>query len=313
MTKENTVPTYDVAIVGGGPAGLSAALALGRARKQVLLCDAGPRRNALAEHLHNFVTRDGTPPEEFRRIAREQLAKYANVEAQSARVESITGTRGAFAVQLPSGRVQARRVLLCLGMVDEMLSIEGFTERWGHSIFQCPYCHGWEVRDRRWAYLANSKDARHVLPFALLLRGWTRDVAVFTGGSCDLPAEARATLQAAGVRVETEPVARLLGSERTLESVELASGARVPCEALFVHPPQRQVELVGALGLALDDDGFVRVDPMTRETSLSGVYAAGDLITRQQGAVLAAAAGMQAAAALNMELSMELAQSPVAI
>jgi thioredoxin reductase len=313
MSSPSTNAPYDVVIVGAGPAGLSAALALGRGRKRVLLCDAGPRRNALAEQLHNFVTRDGTPPEEFRRIAREQLASYPNVEAPSVRVESITGTRGAFEVRLPSGIVQARRVLLCVGMIDEMLPIDGFRERWGHSIFQCPYCHGWEVRDRRWAYLATPKNAGHVLPFALLLRGWTRDVTVFTGGSCDIPAEARDQLHAAGVRLETDPVVRLVGSENMLESIELASGARIPCEALFVHPPQRQVELVAALGLALDDDGFVRIDPMSRETSLPGVYAAGDLTTRQQGAVLAAAAGMQAVAMLNVELTMELALSSVAI
>src|SRR5882672_7143717 len=141
---------YDVVIVGGGPGGLSAALTLGRARKRVLLCDSGPRRNAAAEHLHNFVTRDGTPPEEFRQIARQQLASYPNVEARSARIESVSGVRGDFQVGWASELVRARRVLLCAGMVDAMLPIEGFRELWGHAVFQCPYCHGWEVQDRRW-------------------------------------------------------------------------------------------------------------------------------------------------------------------
>jgi thioredoxin reductase len=297
---------FDVVIVGGGPAGLSAALALGRARKRVLLCDSGPRRNAAAEQIHNFVTRDGTPPDEFRRIAREQLARYPNVTVQDARAESVSGTRGAFRVALRSGAVDARRVLICTGMIDEMLPIDGFRELWGHSIFQCPYCHGWEAQDRPWGYLVLPASAGHMLPFALQARGWTRDVAVFTNGAIDVPPEARARLDAARNRLETSPIARLVARDNRLEAVELANGTRVPCEALFAHPPQQQVELVRQLGLALDESGFVQVDPMGRETSVRGIYAAGDLSTRGQGAVLAAAAGTQAAAMINVELMMEL-------
>jgi thioredoxin reductase len=295
---------HDVLIVGGGPAGLSAALALGRARKRVLVCDGGPRRNAAAVHLHNFVTRDGTPPDAFRQAAREELAAYPSVTVRDTRVESIAGERGAFRIQLDTEVVEARRILLATGMIDEMLPIPGFRELWGTSIFQCPYCHGWEVRDRRWGYLVTPHAAAHVLPFGLQIRGWTRDVTVFTNGN-DLPAETRAAFETARVRVETAPVARLAG-ERALEAVELAGGGRVACDALFVHPPQRQTALVTSLGLALDD-GFVVVDPMKRETSVPGIYAAGDLATRGQSAIFGAAAGTQAAAAINVELTMELA------
>ena len=300
---------YDVVVVGGGPGGLSAALALGRARKRVLLCDSGPRRNATAEHVHNFVTRDGTPPDELRQIGRRQLTTYPNVEASDVGVESISGTRGAFHVQLTSGTVEARRVLLCTGMIDEMLPIDGFRELWGRAIFQCPYCHGWELQDRRWAYLGRAADSAHLLPFALLVRGWTRDVAVFTNGTFDVPEEARLRLQAAGIRLETAPLSRLVGREHRLEAVELSDGTRVPCDVLFTHPPQRQVELVRALGLALDDDGYVHVDVMKRETSVPGIYAAGDLTTRMQGAILAAASGTQAATMINLDLMTELASA----
>lgn len=301
--------SYDVVIVGGGPAGLSASLALGRARKRVLICDAGPRRNAAAERVHNFVTRDGTPPDEFRQIARKQLERYPNVEARDVRVESISGPRGAFRVELASGVVEARRVLLCTGMIDEMLPLDGFRELWGRSIFQCPYCHGWEMRDRRWGYLARAADSAHLLPFALQARGWTRDVVVFTGGAFEVPAESRATLETAGVRLETSAIARLVARDERLEAVELAGGARVPCDALFAHPPQRQIDLVRAMGVALDGDGYVQIDPMKRETSVPGVYAAGDLTTRMQAAIAAATAGTQAAAMINVELTMELASS----
>jgi thioredoxin reductase len=298
--------SHDLLIVGGGPSGLSAALALARARKRVLLCDSGPRRNAAATHIHNFVTRDGTPPDEFRQVARQQLAAYPNVDMLDAGVESITGARGAFRVGLGSRTAEARRVLLCTGMIDEMPPIDGFRELWGRAIFQCPYCHGWEARDRRWGYLALPANASHLLPFALQARGWTRDVVVFAHGSA-VADDARAQLETAGIRVESTPVARLVADGSRLQAVELADGTAVPCEVLFAHPPQRQVDLVRSLGVALDDSGYLTVDPTTRQTSVPGIYASGDLTTRMQGAILAAASGTHAAAIINLELTTDLA------
>ncbi len=295
---------YDVAIVGGGPGGLSAALTLGRARKRVVLFDAGPRRNALAIHLHNFVTRDGTPPTEFRQIAREQLATYPTVEVRDTRVEAITGTNGAFQVALASESIEARRILLATGMIDEMLPIEGFRELWGHSIFQCPYCHGYEVRDQAWGYLVTPSRVSHLAPFAVMIRGWTNDVVVFANGIA-IPDETRATLTNAGIRIEDAPVARLVGRGPQLDSVALSDGTVVPLQALFAHPPQRHVDLVRTLGLELDEAGYVKVDAMTRETSMPGVYAGGDLTTPQQSAIFAAAAGTHAASTINVALAME--------
>jgi thioredoxin reductase len=257
--------------------------------------------------VHNFVTRDGTPPDEFRRIAREQLAAYPSVEVRDARVTAITGSKGAFRVEVGSEVVSARRIILCTGLIDELLPLEGFEALWGHAIFQCPYCHGWEVKDRAWGYLARAANAPQLLHFAPLLRGWTRDVTVFLTETFEIPAETRAAIQAAGVRLETSPVVRLVADGPRLQAVELEDGSRVRCEVLFAHPPQRQLELVHALGVELDEEGLVRVDPMRKETSVPGVYAAGDLTTRLQAAVAAAAAGMQAAAVVNAELSAELA------
>ncbi len=304
MTAAMTT-THDVLIIGGGPAGLSAALALGRARKDVVLCDAGPRRNAAASAMHNFVTRDGTPPQAFRELAREQLAAYPNVSLREASVQAISGGRGDFTVTLKEGTLKVRRVVLCTGMLDEPLALEGAREAWGHSIIQCPYCHGWELKDRPWGYLARPGVEGHLVPFVLQLRGWTREVTVFTNDTVELGPDVRRALESAAVRVVTAPIARLRQRDGQLEQVELRDGATVPCAALFAHPPQRQVEVVALAGVALDDDGFVRVDPMTRETSVPGIYAAGDLTTRMQGAVLAAAAGMHAAAMLNVELTLE--------
>jgi thioredoxin reductase len=342
--------SYDVVILGGGPAGLSAALALGRARKRVLLCDAGPRRNARAVHVHNFVTRDGVTPDEFRGVAREQLAHYPNVVVRDVRVANVTGEKDRFVVTFEgdpsaadptdsgntsaadptdsgntsaadpadsgntsaadpadSGKtaaVQARRILVCTGMIDEMLPLDGFAELWGHSIVQCPYCHGWESRDRPWGFLASAAHSAHLTTFALQLRGWTSDVCVLTNAAFELADVTREALVAGGLRVETAPIVRLVARDTQLEAIELADGTRVPCELLFAHPPQSQVPLVRELGLALDDDGFVRVDPMRRETSIPGVFAAGDSTTRMQAAIAAAASGMQAAAVMNVELTL---------
>jgi thioredoxin reductase len=257
-------------------------------------------------HMQNFVTRDGTPPNEFRAIAREQLRAYPSVELRDVRVTAIGGQRGAFRVSSLEQIVEARRVLLCTGMLDELLPLEGFRELWGSAIFQCPYCHGWEIRDQRWAYLATEVDR---LPFALLMRGWTKDVVVFTNAGMALPPDMQERLAAAGVRVDTRPIARLVARNERLAGIELADGSLVGCDALFAHPPQKQVELVRALGVALDAHGFVQADVMTRETSIPGIYAAGDLTGRQQAAILAAAAGTLAATMINHELSAELSDA----
>lgn len=294
----------DVVIVGGGPCGLAAALTLGRARRTVLLADAGPRRNAAAVRIRNFPTRDGTPPEEFRRIANEQLNGYPNVSRVPALVESITGERDVFTIQLSTGRVTARRVLLCAGMIDELPEIEGFRALWGRSIFICPYCHGWEVQDRRFGYLAESED-RALFP--LFLRGWSRDVTLFTNGMFDPTSEVRAQLEAGRVRVETRPIGRLTLVGDQLDGVEVEPGVIMPLDILFAHPVQRHVPIVEQLGLTRTVAGHLVVDPTNSQTSTPGIFAAGDLIMAAQSALGAASTGLHAAAMLNHELTMESA------
>jgi len=295
---------YDVVVVGGGPAGLSAALTLGRARKRVLLCDAGPPRNAAAVQIHGFVTRDGITPTEFRRIGREQLALYPGVEIRNQRVEEIRGELGRFDVGLSAGNVETRRIVLCTGMLDVMPDLDGFRALWGKSIFQCPYCHGWEAQNRRFACLAQTVD---MLEFALLLRGWSSDVVAMTDGRYTVSAAVSERLGRAGVRIEERRIARLVSIGDHLDHVEFLDGETLPRDLLFAHPCQRQVAIVEALELALDPAGFVQVDEMNRETSRAGIYAGGDLTTRAQGSIVAAASGMMAAAMLNHALTTELA------
>ena len=247
----------DVVIVGGGPAGLSAALVLSRALKKVLLCDSGTPRNAAAEHIHGFVTRDGTPPEEFRQLGREQLHPYG-AEYQSVRVLAVERLASGFRVSLEGGRtVETRRVLLATGMVDELPDLPGYRELWGKSIFQCPYCHGWEVRNQAFGVLA---DEEIFLDFSLFLTGWSKDIVVFTSAALTVPAEQRLRMERAGVRLEERRIRQLHVREEHLESVELEDGTRIARQVLFARPPQRQTRLVQQLGLELDEQGFVRVD-----------------------------------------------------
>jgi thioredoxin reductase len=277
---------YDVIIIGGGPAGLSAALALGRARKRVLVCDAGPRRNAAATHINGFVTRDGTPPDEFRRIAREQLATYG-VAFRDEGAQSIEGERGDFAVRVGSDVVHARRILLATGMIDILPEIEGFREHWGKTIFICPYCHAWEVQDRRFGFIAPNVE---MLLLATLLRSWTDDVIVFTNGAFAVPDDTPH-------HIEERRIQRVLA-----DGVALEDGTRIDLGALFIKPPQKQVPVVASLELNLDAGGYIVVNEQ-RQTSIDGIYAGGDLVTSAQSAIFAAASGYQAAAALNVELT----------
>lgn len=277
---------FDVIILGGGPAGLSAALGLGRARKRVLLCDSGPRRNATATHIHGFVTRDGTPPDEFRRLGRAQLEPYG-VEIRDEAVLAIEGQRGDFAVHLASGIVHARRILLCTGMIDVLPDIDGFREQWGKTIFICPYCHAWEVQDGRFGFIAPNVE---MFAFATLLRSWTDDIVIFTNGAFPVPADTP-------YRVEQRRIRRIFDG-----GIELEDGTRVEIDTIFIRPPQRQVAIVESLGLTVDGAGYVVVDEQ-RQTSLPGIYAGGDLMMPMQSAIFAAASGYQAAAMLNHELT----------
>ncbi|AKT41786.1 NAD(P)/FAD-dependent oxidoreductase [Chondromyces crocatus] len=292
----------DVVIVGGGPAGLSAALTLGRSLKKVLLCDGGIPRNAAAAEMHNFVTRDGTPPREFRRIAREQLAAYESVTLRDGLVVDVVREGEFLRVTMDDGASHlTRRVLLTVGVVDVMPDIPGARELWGHSIAQCPYCHGFEVRGLPWGVVATSAPlAEH----ALLLTGWTDDLVVFSEG-VELPPDILDRLSRARVRVEPRRIRRLLG-EKMLEAIELEDGHQVARRMLFLRPAQRPAPLVERLGLALDEHGVVRVDAQ-QQSSMPGVSVAGDASTMMQAAIASASAGTLAAAFLNLGLTVEAA------
>ena len=295
--------SYDVVIVGGGPAGLSAALILGRGRRTALLVDGETPRNARAHQIHNFVTRDGTPPKEFRAIARAQLVPYDNVTVRDATVKKVAVVEGGFDVSIgdDAAPVRARRVLLASGVRDEPPAIDGLAEQWGTTIFQCPYCHGWEYRDQPWGVLVPSDP---LVEWATFLTNWAKPLVAFTNGAT-LTAESMQKLAAAGVKVEEEPIARIVGNPEGMERIELRSGKALTCSALVLRPAQRPVELVLELGLERDDNGFVRVNPMTKESSVPGIHVVGDATTMMQGAINAAADGTMSGAMINHALVFE--------
>lgn len=297
--------SVDVVIVGGGPAGLSAALVLGRARKTVVLIDDAPSaRNGAASAVHGLLGHDGVPPAELRRIARADLAHYPTVSSIESRVIALErGAADRVRVELADGSShEARRVLLACGLVDALPKIPGLRERWGGDAFSCPFCHGWEARDRVWGVLALQKAMLEAVPLA---RTWTKDVIVFTNGRSDLDPAALDALARAGARIEPRGVVALGGDGR-VEHVEVSDGyggiARVPCGALWLRPAQRHVDLVLFAGLALDDEGLVRVDA-AHATSMRGVHACGDMASgAHPHAIEAAASGARAAVDLVQQL-----------
>jgi thioredoxin reductase len=281
----------DVAIIGGGPAGLAAALVLGRARRDVTLFDCERRRNAKADRVNGLLFRDRTPPDELRRIARDELAQYPSVEHRMQQIDEVE----------PAGRVFKiagelfRRVLVCTGVKDLVPPL--YDETWGTHVLQCPYCHAYEVADRAYAFLATKPgDIDH----ALLLRAWTRDVLVLA--DFELDDVMRERLEKAKVVVERRPLREVRADGDRVRLV--LDGGDVVRDRLFAHPAQCQTELVQALKLALDSHGSVTVDEHY-ETSVPGIHAAGDLMTQVHSAQVAAGNGAAAAYAVNFAVTLE--------
>ncbi len=299
---------YDVIIVGGGPAGLSAALILGRCRRRVLLCDAGRPRSAPSRHLNGFLTRDGTPPEELRRRGREQLGTYDSVEVRDAEATDVSRrTGGGFEVTLDGdgGRARSeasRKLLLATGVVDSLPDVEGLRELYGRSVFHCPYCDGWEHRDQPLAVYGRGANGQRL---ALELTAWSRDLVLCTDGPALLPPDNLDRLAHNGIGLREERIARLEGRDGVLERVRFETGGALPRRAFFFASAERQAsDLAQRLGCMLTPRGDVETGRY-ETTGVPGLYVAGDASRRVQLAVVAAAEGAMAAFAINTELLKE--------
>jgi thioredoxin reductase len=294
--------TFDVIVIGGGAAGLSAALVLGRARRRVAVIDSGEPRNASAAHMHGYLSRDGTPPADLLRRGREEARGYG-VEFVAGEVQSV---EPGFFVRVVAGEaLEARRLLLTMGATDVLPDIPGAAERWGRDFLHCPYCHGWEVRDQPLGVLSSGPGS---VEHAHLLRQWSKDVA-FLAHNHELPQIEREQLEARGIRVVYGEVQQLVVERDSLAGVELAGGQIVSCKAVFIRPNMRArgADLSAHLGCEVDDLGFVRVDS-GGSTSVAGVWAAGNVTDPRAQVITAAGEGSAAAISINTDLVQEETQ-----
>jgi thioredoxin reductase len=295
---------YDVVVVGGGAAGLSAALVLSRARRNVAVVDAGEPRNAPAAHMHGYLSRDGFPPKDLLAIGRQEVQTYGGrlFEGRITGVVAQTTPQGEPTFKLiksDGAKLRARRVLVATGLRDVIPDIEGAAERWGRDLLHCPYCHGYEARDQALAVIGGSDEA---VQHALLIRHWASDVVLLTHHEQRVTAESDRLLAARGVSVLPGRIRRLVVEDDHLAAVELVDGHHVPVGAVFVRPrfvPNDAV--LSIMDCERDDAGWVVTDRVGR-TSVAGLWAAGNVVDPRAQVITAAGQGSAAAIALNASL-----------
>lgn len=290
---------YDTVIVGGGPAGLSAALVLGRCRRRVVVCDAGSPRNGRSRELHGFLTRDGIPPTDLLRLGRDELRPYG-IDLREAEVTDIRASGDGFEVSLAGGtRLQSRTVLIASGVRDELPDIAGLHECFGITVHHCPYCDGWEERER--ALVVIGRRAR-AAALALALKTWSDRVTLCSNGPAQLAAAERTRLARQRIDVHETRVARIEHDQGRVRRVVFATGHPLACDAIFLAAPQRPCsDLPARLGCVVTRHGLVKADHLAR-TGVPGVYVAGDASRDVQFAIVAAAEGAKAAVAINKAL-----------
>lgn len=306
---ETMQPEYDVAIIGGGAAGLSAAQALGRSRRKVIVIDEGKPRNAPAEGVHNFLTRDGTAPHELLRLGRAELGSYG-VDFRDARAVGTSGAADGFTIMLADGAagagVTARRIILAGGVKDTLPRIAGLRDYWGKNVLHCPYCHGWEVRDKVIGVL----DSPFAVHQAMMFSQLSKNVTLFTSPETELDPLEHEKLQARGIRVTPREVIGVRGSASALTHLRFADGGEQEIEAVVVMP-RFAVDLTPVAGLGLvaaahpSGIGTHLATGETGETDVPGVWAAGNLRDPMAQVIMAAAEGLRVGAMVNADLIQE--------
>jgi thioredoxin reductase len=291
---------YDVVVVGGGPAGLSAALVLGRCQRRVLLCDNGHPRNEASQAMHGYLSRDGIPPLEFIRIARGELAPYDTVETRDVTVVDARCENSRFVSTLATGEtVESRKLLIATGVRDKVPDLDGIDALYGRSVFHCPYCDGWEIRQQPIAIYGRGERGYGL---ALELTAWSRDLALITDGACELDDQQRERLQRLDIAIREERVQRLEGENGILKRIVFAGVPPLARRAMFFTTGQyQQSELAVKLGCHFNDKGTVRTGKY-ESTHLLGLFVCGDASRAVQWVVVAASEGAEAAFAINTDL-----------
>jgi thioredoxin reductase len=290
---------YDVVIIGGGPAGLSAALVLGRCRRRVLVCDDGHPRNARAREVHGYLTRDGVAPLELLRLGREDLAPYG-VEWLAATAQTIGGAHGRFEVTMTSGdRIAASTVLIATGVRDHVPDVAGLADCYGISVHHCPYCDGWEERDRTIVALGTDISPAGL---ALSLKTWSDRIIACASGRARVGRTQRQRLAAHGIALHEQRILRVESDAGRVRQIVFANGSAIACDAIFFTAPQsQQCELAREIGCEFTRRGTVRTDNLGH-TCVPGVYVVGDASRDVQFVIVAAAEGAKAGVAINQAL-----------
>ena len=299
-----TTQTWDVVIAGAGPAGLSAALVLGRARRKVLLCDTGTPRSWASKEMHGFLTRDGIAPAEFRRLAHKELARYSSVVFCAAEVTAASSVAGGgFSVTIAGKRrTRSRKLLIATGVFDHLPPVTGMEELFGKSVFQCPYCDGWEVRG---VPIAVYGKRRRGFEMARAMTAWTSDIALCTDGAALLTDTERTHLQRNGIEIFEERIERLASTRGKLREIIFRGGRRLKRSALFFDTPcSGQSKLAESLGCQFSRHGGIKCG-QHEATSVPGVFVAGNIIKDVQLVIVAAAEGTRAAFGINRALTRE--------
>ncbi|MGN6492647.1 MAG: NAD(P)/FAD-dependent oxidoreductase [Agriterribacter sp.] len=291
---------FDVIIIGGSYAGLSAAMALGRSLRNTLIIDAGKPCNQQTPHSHNFITHDGETPGNIRDKAKAQVLAYKTVQLVNDTAITAVDNTGSFSVQTSSGKnYQSKKILFATGILDILPPIKGFAECWGISVLHCPYCHGYEVRYQKTGIIASGEGA---VEYAKLISNWTNELAIFTNGAPAFSDAHAATLQKTNANVYPQEIEAIEHVAGQVSTVHLKDGSRVTVPVIYHRPSfQQHSPLPETLGCSLTSNGFIQVDGM-QKTTMPGIFAAGDNSTGFRSVAEAVAAGNKAGAVINKEL-----------